>query len=290
MAYGRRRRLVGNRRRVRRAFRRRPKAIGYTGTRKALVRSTNRYDSVRVRPGRVLTHSPLSRFLPPVQLVKMVFCDTFSLNATANPTGSAEQKIYPMMPCDPYNDASAANYPLQWDSAMLYYHRAIVQGAKVTIRPVVIAANVPSTANYWNAVIDDSQFPKYDFVSTTFDEISMLPGVPPLKYQGDAGSLRAGVNRNNVKIVKFSPRKFFRITKPMLNAKARNNDGAQDEGYWCGPTAATHSTAVTRPVIKLFAVGPTHSVQDPQPIYFHVKVEYVLLLLRKNEFNEDPIA
>lgn len=240
------------------------------------------YDYIQRRTPR----SVLPRFLPAVQLVKMVHSHTLSLDATANPTGSVQSKIYPMMPSDPFGAGNNDNQPLQWSQAFNYYHRGIVQGAKITFRRVLVSSQSAVTGGFWNAVIDDEDFPKYDMESTDMDTLMMLPGIPKMKYTGDASTVGPGFNPGNFKVVKFSPRKFYKISKTELNKKTPSSDTT---GYWVGEAHDNHSVRVTKPVVKLFYVGPTVSTQNPSAQYWNVKIEYIMLLLRKNEFNEDPI-
>jgi len=262
--------------------RRRPRAF-YGGSGRGF-RTTPWRGGRRTIVGYGRTYPAISRFLPFTNLCRFVYTETISINPSANPTGSAQKLLYPMHISDPLLHSDNVHAPAQFDEAMTYYKYCIVQSCKTTVRRVTDAA-VQSYC-YWGMVIDEVNFPKYDVTDRTHDELSMMAGLPRLRYSGSTTNFKPGVNGGNVMTKYFKPTKFFRITKAQLNQKCNNDsdDGAfQESGDY-----QYHGNKTAVPLIKLFAVSANIGTHDPGLIYFQVRMEFICKLTRREELEIIP--
>lgn len=163
------------------------------------------------------TYPAISRFLPFTQLCRFVYTETVSINPAANPSGSTEKLIYPMQVNDPLNHDDSVHQPAQWSEALDHYQYGTVQSCKATFRRVLDGSN--ASYCYWGAAIDETTYPKYDFVGMSHDELTMMAGVPHMKFSAATGAFNPGTNKGAMLVKYFKPTKFYRTTKKELNKK-----------------------------------------------------------------------
>jgi len=282
MAYGRRKRYANRRRVIRK--KRYGRAKTFIGGR-ATQRRMQRVPAPRgptFRTMRFPTYTFLSRFMPMRQLCRFVYVRTISLDPGAGANTSVEEKFYPHHICDPFDTGTNTAGPAQYQEAMSHYQFCTVQGCKITIRRMVNAATTSPTLSYWTAVMDNEEYPKYDLTSVNLDEIEMMAGVPALRSSGNYESnARAGFNKGNYKVVKYSAKKFFRTSKTDLN-KIGGTTGIDNPKYASTGSFSQIGHYVKKPVIKLVVCPPNIGSPDAMAQTFQIKMEFIALLNRRD--------
>jgi len=227
----------------------------------------------------------IGRFLPFKKTVRMRYCETITLNPTANPTGSVEKLIYPQLVCDPLNHGDSNHQPYQYDEAMTYYDRATVIGAKVRAR--VVPYTNESTPIYWGMTTDHSTDPKLDLTGMDHDELQMMHGVPRMSlvqsthYRG-----RQGYDKGFNRVIKYKPTKFFHDKNMMQASEAVPTYGK----YSCGKLFNETGALTDEPIIKLFCSGPNIAELDAAEIYFQVTIDFIVVLTHKEVVAPEPDA
>lgn len=215
----------------------------------------------------------------------MRYCETVELDPGASPTGSVQHLIYPQQVCDPLNHDDDNHQPWQYDQAMTYYDRATVIGAKVRAR--LVPESNDSVPQYWGMCIDHATDSRYDLVSKDHDELQMMQGIPRLSltnfnhYKG-----RQGYDRGLNRVIKYSPKKFFRDRNIMRHSPT----GTSSNNYSCGAGFASGSTLVDEPVIKLFSTGCNIGTLNPTAVYFQITMDFIVVLTHKEVVAPEPDA